>query len=256
MNIIEKIDAKIPMEDNPKKLEILRKEYKTALQEIEKDGELKTDLTGMVHWYLDSYSDYLNNPLLEDMDRLETEIEKLSHPGLVRSVKCNMATIKEPPQVGFVISNKCNIRIVCEILGGEKIPHSTSYPVVYCENGKYYLASFVFFFTREDIEAGKVDRPTVWAIADIETGEIIEKRQTKDNDFSDAPYDKKYNIRPDGKYDTSREYYDKAFLILDSARKKIINGEVFPEEEYKRYLKAILANVPKEYQRFYTDLSV
>ena len=78
MNIIEKIDAKIPLVDDPETLELLRKEYKTALKEIEKDGELKTDLTGMVHWYLNGYSDYLDNPFLEDMDRLETKIKKLS----------------------------------------------------------------------------------------------------------------------------------------------------------------------------------
>ena len=153
-------------------------------------------------------------------------------------------------------SNKTNALIQKNILDGAKTPHSTSYPVVYCENGEYYLACFVFFFTREDIEAGKVDRPTVWAIADIETGEIIEERETKDNDFSDAPYDVKYNVRADGVYDTSREYYDKAFKILDSVRSKIINDGKFYKGEYQYYLNMILANVPKEYQRFYTDLSV
>lgn len=114
----------------------------------------------------------------------------------------------------------------------------------------------MFFFTREDIEAGKVDRPTVWAIADIETREIIEERQTKDIDFSDAAYDVKYNVRADGEYDTSRKYYDKAFKILDSVRSKIIKDGKFYKEEYQHYLNMILANIPKEYQRFYRDLSV
>ena len=54
------------------------------------------------------------------------------------------------------------------ILNGVKIPHSTSQPLIFGENGKYYLAVFVFFFSREDIEKGLVERPTMWAVADIE----------------------------------------------------------------------------------------
>lgn len=48
----------------------------------------------------------------------------------------------------------------------------------------------------------------------------IEKRQTKDIDFSDASYELKYNL------------------------------------EYKYYLDRILASIPKECQRFYTGLRV
>ena len=40
------------------------------------------------------------------------------------------------------------------ILNGVKIPHSTSQPLIFRENEKYYLAGFVFFFSREDIEKG------------------------------------------------------------------------------------------------------
>ena len=152
--------------------------------------------------------------------------------------------------------NIINSHIQKNILGGAKTPHSTSYPVVYCENGKYYLACFVFFFSREDIEVGKIHRPTVWAIADIETGEIVEERQTKEKEFSNAPYDEKYNVRSDVKYDTSKEYYDKAFVVLDSVREKLISTGKFYKAEYQAYLDRILTNIPKDYQRFYRDLSV
>jgi hypothetical protein len=156
----------------------------------------------------------------------------------------------------MTISSKIFVKIQQNILGGAKVPHSTSQPVIYEENGKYYLAVFVFFFNRGDIEAGAVDRPTVWAIADLETGEIIKEYETKEKDFSDAPYDKKYNVRSDKKYDTSKEYYDKAFDILDSVRKKLIKEHHLYKTEYQYYLDMILANIPEEYQRFYTDLSV
>ena len=142
------------------------------------------------------------------------------------------------------------------LLGGVKTPHSVSQPVLCKVSDQYYLAVFVFFYTREDIEAGAVNRPTMWAIADIETGEIIKEYETKENDFSDAPYDVKYNIKSDAQYDTSKEYYDKAFAILDSVREKLISSGKLYSLEYKAYLDRILANIPQDYQRFYRDLSV
>lgn len=156
----------------------------------------------------------------------------------------------------MINSGFINGKIQKDILDGAKTPHSTSYPVIVFEKSKYYLAVFTFFFSREDIENGTVERPSMWAIADIETGGIIEERQTKENDFSDASYDIKYNVRADAQYDTSKEYYDEAFLILDSVRDKIINMGKLYKEEYQFYLDKILANIPQEYQRFYTDLSV
>ena len=90
----------------------------------------------------------------------------------------------------------------------------------------------------------------MWAVADIETGKIIETRQTKNKEFSDASYKVKYNVRADA------QYYEKAFAILDSCRNEIINTDRFNPEEYKHYLDMIVANIPKEYQRFYFDLSV
>lgn len=146
-------------------------------------------------------------------------------------------------------------KIQNKILNGYKIPHRTSYPVIYKENDRYYMAVFVFFFTADDIRAGQVDRPTMWAIADIETGDIIEKWYTKEKEFSDASYDIKYDIRSDNEYNISKEYYEKAFSILDSVREKIITEGVFDKGEYAKYMDMILANIPEEYKRFYIDLS-
>ena len=156
----------------------------------------------------------------------------------------------------MVSSKKANSNIQKSILDGTKIPHGVSQPVVLQKDQKYFLAVFVFFYNREEIEVGMIERPTMWAIADIENGEIIKEYETKEKDFSDASYDVKYNVRTDGEYDTSKEYYDKAFTILDSVRSKIIKDGKFYKGEYQYYLNMILANIPKEYQRFYTDLSV
>lgn len=156
----------------------------------------------------------------------------------------------------MVKSDVVNSMIQRDIINGAKVPHGTSQPVIYQENGKYYLAAFVFYFNQKDIQAGEVERPTMWAIMDIETGEILERRMTSEKDFSNGAYDVKYNVRCDAAYDTSQKYYDEAFEILDSCREKIINDGKMYMGEYKFYLEKIVANIPKDYQRFYFDLSV
>ena len=141
-------------------------------------------------------------------------------------------------------------------LEGKKVPHSISQPVIHYENGKYYISAFVFFYNKEDIQSGMVNRPTLWIIADINTGEIIERRNTNDIDFSDAPYDIKYNIQMTEKCDTSRTYYEETFELLDIVRNKLINYNLFDSAMYGKYLTRILNNIPESYKRFFIDLSI
>ena len=143
-----------------------------------------------------------------------------------------------------------------KLLDGKKIPHSTSYPVIYKEADKYYLAVFVFFFSKEDIQAGMVERPSVWGIADIENGELIAVRKTVENEFSKASYEVKYNVESKIQYDTSKKYYDDAFEILDRCRYHLIEQNEMKMELYERYLDKIIVNTPESYQQFYRDLSI
>lgn len=156
----------------------------------------------------------------------------------------------------MISAKQVNANIQNNVLSRVKTPHSTSYPVIIEENGHFYLAAFIFLYSRKDIEEGMVERPTIWVVANIETGEIIEERHTLDNDFSDASYEVKYNIRSDKKYDTSKEYYNNAFSILDSCRKRVLEYGELERDEYGEYLHLIVANIPEEYQRFYYDLSI
>lgn len=164
----------------------------------------------------------------------------------------------------MVSSRAVNAIIQNNISDRGKIPHGVSYPVIYCENYQYYLAVFIFFYTGEDIRAGKIMRPSLWVTADIKTGEIIQEYETKDKEFSKAPYDMKYDIRgcniPHGceypHYNTSEQYYEDAFAILDLVRSGIIDTGKLHKKEYRDYLDRIMADIPEEYRQFYTDLSV
>ena len=156
----------------------------------------------------------------------------------------------------MILSKEVNQKIQARVINDVKTPHSSSYPVIVQDNDEYLLAVFTFFFSKDDIEAGTVSRPTLWTTADIESGEIKAEYQAKDNDFSDASYNVKYDIHSNKEYDTSKEYYEKAFEILDSVRKKILAEGVLDKTEYAKYMDMILANIPEEYKRFYNDLSV
>ena len=159
-------------------------------------------------------------------------------------------------RVNMLSSKQINTNIQKTVLNHVKTPHSVSRPVICKENNNYYLASFIFFFTKEDIEQGRVKRPTMWALFDLVTGDLIEERHTNEIDFSNASYDVTYNIRKNTHHRLSRDYYDKAFDILDSCRRKLIYENKFDEQEYREYLAAIMIDAPDEYKRFYNDLSI
>lgn len=142
------------------------------------------------------------------------------------------------------------------VTAGEKIPHSTLQPVIHEENGKYVLAAFAFFYTRDDMKSGVFDRPSVWVACNLETGEDFIRYDCRERDFSDAPYEKKYDLHPDKTYDTTREYYSKAYKILDAVRQQYIEQNTINYALYKDYLSRIVANIPGDYKRFFYDMSI
>ena len=162
-----------------------------------------------------------------------------------------------------ITASMINKKIQNEIFDGRKLPHITSYPVIHLKDNQYYLAVFITLYTKEEIESGYLGRPTKWAIFDIETGKIRRYKhavkdviETSEEEFSSAPYNIKYNIRSDKKYDNSEEYYEEAFKILDKCRESIMDGAKINLGEYQKYLEKILNNVPESYRRFYLDLSI
>ncbi|MBR5617012.1 MAG: hypothetical protein IKW50_02395 [Oscillospiraceae bacterium] len=73
--VIGGIERKISGEKNPAKLYALLDLYRRAGQELRTTGAISTNLIGGVRAYLDSYSDYMNNQLLDDMYAVEKAIK-------------------------------------------------------------------------------------------------------------------------------------------------------------------------------------
>lgn len=68
---IKQIEGKLLVEENSKMLKLILVEYVNALNEFENLGEIKTNLIGLGRMYLESYSDYMNNDLLNTMYKVE-----------------------------------------------------------------------------------------------------------------------------------------------------------------------------------------
>ena len=144
-----------------------------------------------------------------------------------------------------------------EILKGSKKLYSTSQPVLRVEDGKYYIAMYGFPYTFRDIQKFSVERPSIYAIADVETGKVVKKYDCKtEKDFSTATHDRKYSIMTKKKLRISKEFYNSVYDLFDKIREELIETGELNRELYAEYMRKLLSNVSEDYEKFYTDLSV
>ena len=140
----------------------------------------------------------------------------------------------------MIISQGISLLLEEKLFTDKDTAHYLSYPVIRKEKEKYYMAVFYVFLTMKEAESGKVGRPLNWAILDIESGNVVEKRKTGNNEFCDAPKNKKYNVISEHACPNPVEYYNTAFDILDAVRVKIIENNEFNSVLYQKYLEMIL----------------
>jgi hypothetical protein len=154
----------------------------------------------------------------------------------------------------FKPSSKVKIDLASEIVGGAKVPHTTSQPLLRMRDDKVVIAAFAFLFSAEDMRAKVMPRPTLWLVADIETGAVIERLKCSETDFSAQPFDGRYSIswEPPQRFDA--QYFEEAYAELDEVRRGYVTSGVLDVESYERYFNTILSAVPPEYRVFYSEL--
>ena len=74
--VIFHIEEKISQQGSSEKLNMLLSKYQCALRELLEDGNVSTNLVGGCRAYMDSYSDYMNNKLLDSMYVVEKYIKQ------------------------------------------------------------------------------------------------------------------------------------------------------------------------------------
>ena len=140
-------------------------------------------------------------------------------------------------------------------LGGAKIPHSVSNPVLRVEEGTLYIAAFVYTYNRENLQKNKMPRPIHWIAADIETGNIVQEFDCREKDFSHAGFDTLYDLNDPNVVRPSREDFAEIYQLFDSVRSSYLREGRCDAGMYQRYLDRIFEITPDSYRKFYQELS-
>lgn len=139
-------------------------------------------------------------------------------------------------------------------LGGRKIPHSLSNPVLRRVDEKLYLACFILPSSAAQLRQGITGRPVSWILADLKTGRPLGEMPCSRADFSDAEADAQIalgtaELTPDG------NFFPETYAILDRVRSRYLQEGVLDQALYGQYLQRMLSAVPPGLHRFYRELS-
>ncbi|MCX6055111.1 MAG: hypothetical protein NTZ74_09405 [Chloroflexi bacterium] len=142
-----------------------------------------------------------------------------------------------------------------QFLGGAKIPHGMSNPVLRKYNGQFVIATFFYTFKKEHLDAKLLPRPTYWMVADIDTGKLIEDISCLGSDFSNQSFNELYLMEMPDSITPTPEYFEELFRIFDEVRYLLMKNGVLDFGKYSEYMTKMLAVVPPSYHIFYRELS-
>lgn len=117
---------------------------------------------------------------------------------------------------------------------------------------------FLTVFSLQSFDDFLFDRPETYILSDIETGEVYDMVTTKysDIDFSDAAYERRYDLRAIDYPENPVAYFNGAYMMLDDVRKEYIASGTLNLRRYHAYMKRILRYCPVPYRRFFRELSL
>lgn len=138
-----------------------------------------------------------------------------------------------------------------DALNRSKTPHSISQPVLHLHEGKLCLASFIFFYNRNQIRSAMAHGPALWVICDLETGKIMQRLSCED-----GADQKLYDISAKSLPSISRYGWDAIYAIMDWIRHEYMNSGRLDDVLYNEYLTRILRVTPEAYRIFYQELSL
>ena len=146
-----------------------------------------------------------------------------------------------------------NLKMAC--LGGAKIPHSMSNPVIRVENGQPVVAVFVYVYKKENLIEKKMPRPLSWIIADIETGKVITEYKCSEKDFTSAPFGSLYDLNDPNKRIPTKDDFKRIYGMFDLLRAQCLEQGTCTLDMEEEYLNSVLDVTPSSYRNFYKDLT-
>lgn len=141
-----------------------------------------------------------------------------------------------------------------KVLGGAKIPHSCSLPVIRKVDEEFVICMFTQLFNKEQLSQGMMQRPSFWCLANIQDGGNFKEFNCKDLEFCSAPYNQLYS-RGKTEQQSSQQDIINLYLQFDEIRKKFIKTGILDAFSYKKYLTGIFKIVPSGQINFYKELS-
>lgn len=155
----------------------------------------------------------------------------------------------------FVTTQRLMADLQRSVLGGAKIPHSVSYPVLRKEGEDWRLAVYVLTYDRELLRKQALRRPSCWYLADLLTGEVLREVDCREEDFCTAPFDRLLKRGEPKNPDLSRADVENMYALLDQIRTRILESGVPDALAYREYLDQVLHAVPAGEVNFYRELS-
>lgn len=148
-----------------------------------------------------------------------------------------------------------NRKAKAHALGGAKIPHGISNPVIREHRGAYTICYFVYTLTHDQMKSKQYPRPSEWLAVDIKEGDLIARISCADEDFSQEPAGKVYSIDRTGCVEPTETYYKVLDTLFDTARASIVFSGEPDMRSYEAYFDKMLAITPKAYRVFYRELT-
>ena len=140
-------------------------------------------------------------------------------------------------------------------LGGAKIPHGISNPVLRRIKDKVAICYFVYAYSRENMESKQYPRPCEWLELDIEDGTLIARNDCSQIDFSAQSGDSLYSLAASADGKATLDTFRILDMLFDTVRASIVFGGKMDLGSYKGYMKKLLGITPSDYRVFYEELS-
>ena len=129
-------------------------------------------------------------------------------------------------------------------IGGVKVPHLMSLPVISNSDGKYEMAVFLVFFTAEDICLNRIVAPSKIIYADLESGEISHAQNfRKERRLTDSTNSNSYT-ELEKRPDLGKSYLRELFFVFDDVKQRLLDTGKIDIDRYCHYLSGILDTVP------------
>lgn len=141
-------------------------------------------------------------------------------------------------------------------LGGIKVPHSVSWPVLRKEGSRLVIAYYTTVYDRARLDSGLMPRPLEWLELDIRDGRLIGRYDCKRKDFSKEPFDRDYDISRKSDVRLDAEEIETLYQMFDSVREAYIRSKVLDMFMYRQYLEKVCAVIPPSYRGFIRELSI